>query len=121
MDALEDLALPYGLATSSRRPWVDRHFAAHGLVGRFAAVVTRQDVINGKPDPEPYARASALLGAAPMQVLAIEDSHAGVRSAHSAGCMTVMAPDLLAADDEMRAKAIVVGSLHEVCVLLRAG
>jgi beta-phosphoglucomutase-like phosphatase (HAD superfamily) len=97
---------------------VDRHFAAHRLTHRFKAVVTRQDVVNGKPDPEPYLKASALLGAAPMDVLAIEDSHPGVRAAHAAGCMTVMAPDLLAADDEMRAKALVVRSLHDVIVLL---
>lgn len=119
MDALEGLALPYGLATSSRRPWVERHFAAHGLVERFGAVVTRQDVVNGKPDPEPYLKASQLLGAAPAAVLALEDSHAGVRSAHGAGCMTVMVPDLLAADEEMRAKARVVASLHDVRALLR--
>ena len=118
MAALDELGLPFGLATSSRRAWVERHFSAHGLTRRFAAVVTRQDVINGKPDPEPYAKASQLLGAAPMHVLAIEDSHAGVRSAHGAGCMTVMVPDLLAADEEMHAKAHVVASLHEARALL---
>ncbi|MBC7768780.1 MAG: HAD family phosphatase [Phycisphaerales bacterium] len=119
MDALDDLALPFGLATSSRRPWVDRHFAAHGLGGRFRAIVTRQDCIDGKPHPEPYLNASRLLGAAPINVLALEDSHAGVRSAHAAGCMTMMIPDLLAPNDEMRKKARVVASLHDVLALLR--
>jgi HAD superfamily hydrolase (TIGR01509 family) len=121
MDALDDLALPFGLATSSRRPWVDKHFGAHGLTRRFRAVVTRQDCVDGKPHPEPYLNASRLLGAAPADVLALEDSHAGVRSAHSAGCMTVMVPDLLPADEEMRAKARVVTSLHDVRVLLEIG
>lgn len=119
MDALDEMALPYGLATSSRRPWVERHFSAHGLTERFRAVVTRQDCIDGKPHPEPYMNASRLLGVAPVNVLALEDSHAGVRSAHAAGCMTVMIPDLLAPDDEMRVKARVVGSLHDVVALLR--
>jgi HAD superfamily hydrolase (TIGR01509 family) len=118
MAAVDELGAPLGLATSSRRPWVERHFAAHGLTQRFSAVVTRQDVENGKPYPDPYLRASALLGAAPVHVLAIEDSHPGVRSAHAAGCMTVMVPDLLAADDEMREKALVVASLHKVIGLL---
>lgn len=118
MAAVDGLGLPLGLATSSRRPWVERHFSAHGLTHRFAAVVTRQDVVNGKPDPEPYVRAAELLGATPQDVLAIEDSHAGVRSAHGAGCMTVMVPDLLGADEEMYAKARVVASLHDVRALL---
>ena len=118
MAALDAAALPFGLATSSRRPWVDRHFATHGLRDRFRAVVTRQDVENGKPYPDPYLRAAELLGVPPLDVLAVEDSHPGVRSAHGAGCMTVMVPDLLAADDEMRAKAIVVTSLQDVLTLL---
>lgn len=120
MDALDVLGAPYGLATSSRLPWVERHFTAHKLTDRFRAVVTRQDCVNGKPDPEPYVRASAALGVLPEVVLALEDSHAGVRSAHAAGCMTIMVPDLLAPDEEMHAKAHVVSTLHEVRRLLTA-
>jgi len=81
-------------------------------------VVTRQDVENGKPFPDPYLKASELLGVSPLDVLAIEDSHPGVRSAHGAGCMTVMVPDLLVADDEMREKALVLASLADVHALL---
>jgi HAD superfamily hydrolase (TIGR01509 family) len=120
MDTLDGLALPFGLATSSRRPWVERHFAAHGLANRFRAVVTRQDCVEGKPHPEPYLNASRLLGAGPMDVLALEDSHAGVASAYAAGCMTVMVPDLLAPSDEQRAQALVINSLRDVVTLLRS-
>lgn len=119
MDALDTLGARYGLATSSRAPWVERHFTAHGLTTRFAAVVTRDDVSNGKPHAEPYLKAAAALGATPLHTLAIEDSHVGVRSAHAAGCMVVMVPDLLTPDDEMHAKARVVASLHDVLSLLR--
>lgn len=121
-DALDALETPYALATSSGPPWVERHFAAYKLTDRFRAVVTRADCANGKPHPEPYIKASAALGAAPMDVLALEDSHAGVRSAHAAGCMTIMIPDLLAPDDEMRAKALhVLEDLHGVRTLLSSG
>ena len=118
MEELEARALPFGLATSSRRPWVERHFAAHALTPRFRAVVTRQDVTEGKPHPEPYLHASKLLGFEPGDVLALEDSYAGVSSAHAAGCMTVMVPDLLAPNDDTRAKALVVTSLNDIRGLL---
>jgi HAD superfamily hydrolase (TIGR01509 family) len=119
MDALDGLDLPFGLATSSQRAWVDRHFTAYRLGDRFRAVITRHDVGRTKPDPEPYLKASAALGAATIDVLALEDSHAGVCSAHAAGCMTVMTPDLMAPDDEMREKAVrIVDSLHDVVALL---
>ncbi|MBI3438311.1 MAG: HAD family phosphatase [Proteobacteria bacterium] len=121
LDALDELGAPYALATSSGPPWVERHFTAYSLSDRFHAVVTRVDCANGKPHPEPYLKASAALRAAPTDVLALEDSHAGVRSAHAAGCMTIMIPDLLAPNDEMRAKALhVLEDLHTVRALLNS-
>lgn len=119
LNALDELDAPYALATSSGPPWVERHFTAYKLAHRFKAVVTRADCANGKPHPEPYLKASAALGAAPMDVLALEDSHAGVRAAHAAGCMTIMIPDLLAPNEEMHAKALhVLADLHGVRAML---
>ena len=121
-DHLDGQSIPYALATSSGPLWVGRHFDAYKLNGRFQAVVTREDCDNGKPHAEPYLKAVAALGHAPMDVLALEDSHAGVTSAHAAGCMVVMIPDLLAPNDEMRAKALhVFDSLHDVRALLSSG
>ncbi|HVY84205.1 MAG TPA: HAD family phosphatase [Caulobacterales bacterium] len=115
LNRLDTLAVPYALATSSQRPWVDRHFEHYDLARRFRAIIARGDVEHGKPHPEPYIKAAAALGAAPEFTLAVEDSHAGVASAHAAGLMTVMVPDLLPATDEMRAKALrVLGSLNEI-------
>ena len=118
MDLLDELGAPFGLATSSHRPWVRRHLEAHNIAERFGAVVTREDVVHGKPDPEPYITASAALGVTPSDILVLEDSHAGVRSAYAAGCMTVMVPDLLQPNEEMHAKALVLASLHDVRRLL---
>jgi HAD superfamily hydrolase (TIGR01509 family) len=121
MDALDAMERPYALATSSGAPWVERHFTAYRLADRFKAVITRADCENGKPHPEPYLKAAAALGAAPADVLALEDSHAGVRSAHGAGCMTIMIPDLLAPNAEMHAKALhVLDSLDDVRSLLNS-
>lgn len=120
MDDLDRRAAPFGLATSSGRPWVDRHFNAHGLHPRFRAIVTRTDVVNGKPHPEPYLKAALALGVDPADILAIEDSPTGVRSAHAAGMMTLLIPDLIQADDATRALASHVGaSLHDVRLLLQ--
>jgi beta-phosphoglucomutase-like phosphatase (HAD superfamily) len=47
--------------------------------------------------------------------LALEDSHNGIRSASSAGMMSVMVPDLLEPTDEIRGLCtFVVRDLHEV-------
>jgi HAD superfamily hydrolase (TIGR01509 family) len=55
----------------------------------FDAVVAGDDVVNGKPHPEPYLTAAALLGVDPWDCVAFEDSLAGIRSAEAAGTKAV--------------------------------
>ncbi len=118
-DRLDTLRAPYALATSSGPGWVERHFRAHNLAPRFRGVVTRDDVTHGKPHPEPYLKASTILGHHPSEILAIEDSPTGVASAHAAGLMTLMIPDLIQPDDDTRARALHVGtSLSDILDLL---
>lgn len=116
------LGLPVGLATSSGPGWVERHFSAHEMGHRFGVVVTRDDVVNRKPHPEPYLKAAAGIGRQPGDVLAVEDSPTGFRSAHAAGMMTILAPDLIEPDAETSAMAHgVVDSLHAIVDLLERG
>ena len=42
-------------------------------------LVTAEDIARGKPDPEGYLRAAALLGVDPARCLVVEDAEAGVR------------------------------------------
>lgn len=48
-------------------------------------LITGDDVVNGKPSPEPYLKGAELLGYAPGDCLVFEDAPAGVRSALAAG------------------------------------
>jgi HAD superfamily hydrolase (TIGR01509 family) len=53
----------------------------------FDVVVAGDDVTFGKPHPEPYEKAAALLGFETSECIAIEDSLTGLRSAEAAGCL----------------------------------
>jgi sugar-phosphatase len=46
-------------------------------------MITADDVIHGKPDPEPYLKGADGLGFDPKQCLVIEDAPAGIRAAHA--------------------------------------
>jgi HAD superfamily hydrolase (TIGR01509 family) len=60
--------------------------------GAFGAVVTGDQVADGKPHPEAYLTAAARLGVAPRDCVAIEDSPTGVASAEAAGALVVAVP-----------------------------
>jgi HAD superfamily hydrolase (TIGR01509 family) len=59
----------------------------------FEVVVTGDSVTRGKPHPEPYTTAAAILGVDPARTVAIEDSNTGARSAEAAGCTVVVVPN----------------------------
>jgi len=119
LDFLDRRGTPRAIATSRSRESAERHLGSTGLLHRFTALVTREDVLRAKPHPDPYLKAAAVLGVQPARCVVLEDSHFGIRAAHAAGAMPVMVPDLLAATEEMAALCVaVVDDLHAVRVLL---
>ena len=111
--------IPRAIATSARRPSVERYLRHVGLIDHFATIVSREDVENPKPAPDCFRLAAERIGVAPADCLVLEDSYHGVAAAHAAGMMPIMVPDLLAATDAMRAKCIaIVDDLHGVAALL---
>jgi HAD superfamily hydrolase (TIGR01509 family) len=90
---VRDAGLPHALVTSSERPIMDAVLLQLGV--GFTATVCAGDVSRGKPDPEPYLRAAALLGVDPRSCVALEDSPNGVASAEAAGCRLVAVPSLV--------------------------
>lgn len=121
IDLLDGMGLRFAIATSSRHDDVRRNLEAHALLDRFPIVVAYGDYTNGKPHPDPFLTAARQLAVAPEFCLALEDSHNGVRSASSAGMMTVMVPDLLPPTEEVRAFCVgIAASLHDIGSALKA-
>ncbi len=114
--------LPVAVVTSTRAARAEHHLARVGLLERLDGLVTRDDVVNAKPAPEPYLTAAARLGVLPGAALACEDSANGVRSAAAAGVPVLMVPDVLAPTEELKGLALgVVPSLTNVLAMLRRG
>lgn len=107
--------IPAAVATSTSSPTAPDRLKQAGLYDQFAAIVTRTDVTNGKPHPEPFLLAAERIGIDPKTCIALEDSHNGIRSAHSAGMMAIMVPDLLRPNAEIEELChAVMDTLHDV-------
>ena len=94
LTALKEEGVPSALVTMSWRSLADAVLAALPD-GTFDVVVTGDEVSDGKPHPEPYRAAARLLGVAPEDCVAIEDSPTGVRSAVAAGVPTLAVPHVV--------------------------
>lgn len=82
-----------GLASSSNRAIFEEVLQLAGVGEYFSATVSSEEVARGKPAPDVYVEAARRLGVPPEQCAAVEDSHAGIRSAKAAGMRVVAIPN----------------------------
>ena len=81
------------VVSNSDRIVVNANIRVLGLEKPGFISVSINDVLNGKPHPEPYHRGAALLGVEPHQCIAIEDSPTGARAALAAGTRIIAWPE----------------------------
>jgi HAD superfamily hydrolase (TIGR01509 family) len=89
---------PTALTTVSHRAQAMVVLDALHLRDQFEVIVTIDDVVHGKPDPEIYLLATKRLGIPPAQCLAVEDSLPGVQAAVAAGIPCVASTNDLTRD-----------------------
>ncbi len=78
----------WALVTSSTRPLAEVRLRAAGLPTP-RHMLTSTDVQHGKPHPEPFLKAAAMLGIAPGDCVVLEDTPAGIRAGKAAGCRVI--------------------------------
>lgn len=91
---LKQKGIPTALVTMSMRKMA---LAVTDQIGfaAFDVVVAGDEVVHGKPHPEPYLRAAELLGVDIKDCIAFEDSHTGMASAEASGAHTIGIPNLI--------------------------
>lgn len=92
LDALATADVPMALVTNTRRSLTEKALDSIGR-GYFSVTVCGDEVPTGKPAPDPYLRATALMGLDPAQCLAVEDSVTGTTAAEAAGCAVLVVPN----------------------------
>jgi HAD superfamily hydrolase (TIGR01509 family) len=107
---------PLGLASSSNRPLIDLALELMGVTELFQATVSSEEVERGKPAPDVYLQAARRLGVEPTHAVAVEDSGAGIRSAHAAGMGVVAIPNphFPPPEDALRLAGVVLPSLADL-------
>jgi HAD superfamily hydrolase (TIGR01509 family) len=85
---LRELGVPHGIATSGRRPEIDRSIEALG-VPPGAAVVERGEVARAKPEPDLFLECAARVGVAPEECYVVGDAVWDLLAARRARMLSV--------------------------------
>jgi sugar-phosphatase len=78
-----------GLVTSSPKDRIKILLELHNIYHVFENIISGDDIINGKPDPEPYLKMATLINVEPAECVVFEDSNSGIQSALAAGMHVV--------------------------------
>lgn len=101
LDRLRELGIPYAITTASPLDRIRDHLGRLGLYDRFDHICSAKQVPQGKPAPDIYLFGAETIGVKPENCLALEDSYTGLLSAHRAGCMASIVPDLDQPDEKI--------------------
>ena len=85
---LRKTGIPHGIATSGRRPDIDRSLAALG-VGPELVVIERGDVPRAKPEPDLFLACQKKLGVLPEECYVVGDAVWDLLAARRAGMLSV--------------------------------
>jgi len=121
LDALEEAGVPKAIATSSGRELVEACLRPFRLAARFQFILTAEDVVHGKPNPEIYLTAAKRFPVAPPDMIVLEDSENGCRAAVAAGAFTVAVPSEHSRSHDFSAASLVVDSLADPRLLKAIG
>jgi beta-phosphoglucomutase len=83
--------VPLAICSGAARAEIEPVVEAAGIAGCFRTLVSSDDVVHGKPDPEGYVKTLAILEVDPAGAVVFEDTEAGVASARAAGVGRVLA------------------------------
>jgi len=107
-------AAAWAIVTSGSRDVATARLQSRGLpIPKI--MVTADDVIHGKPDPEPYLVAAKRLGVPANQCVVVEDSPAGIAAACAAGMRSVAVASTHA-DHELEAATAIARQLDDIQV-----
>lgn len=90
------------VASGSRTEIIIHNLKKAGIYDMFDAIASGHEVENGKPAPDVFLLAAERLNLDPAECYVIEDGANGVRAGVAAGCDTIMVPDIVEPDDELR-------------------
>jgi HAD superfamily hydrolase (TIGR01509 family) len=117
--ALEQLATPTCVASSGTHERIRLALTTTGLLGRFdGRIFSAQDVARGKPAPDLFLHAAAMLQVTPARCAVIEDSPLGVEAANRAGMIAFGFARMTPAERLRDATGGVFESMDELPALL---
>ena len=101
------------IATSNSRALCEAALAGCDLLHAFDAVVTGDEIQNGKPAPDIYLHTAEKVGVPPQHCLVFEDLVDGILAAKAAGCRVIAVLDAVTEEDNEKKIRLADGAVSD--------
>ena len=102
------------IASSSPRSWVMGHLTLLDLIEFFDTILTADDVLHVKPDPDLFLLALSRLDLAPSEAMVFEDSPNGILAANAAGITCIAVPNEITRTMDVSHADAIVNSFEDL-------
>lgn len=90
---LKNDGVKLAVASNSIRNTIEVMMEKSNLIDNLEFILSNEDVVNGKPDPEIYNKAINSLGLNPNECVIVEDNEHGIRAAKASGAHVMCVKD----------------------------
>lgn len=111
---LREQDLKMAIASSSSMEHIMLIINSLEISDYFDEIVSGDDVVNGKPDPEIFLKAAENLNIPPEHCLVLEDAETGVQAAHAAGMKIIAVPTHHTLSHNFSKADIIIKSLADI-------
>ena len=102
LESFKENGVKMAVASSSSHETINRNVECADIKKYFTAIISGDDVKNGKPAPDIFLLAAEKINVPANDCYVFEDSYNGIRGAYAAGCAAIMIPDTMQPNDEIK-------------------
>ena len=118
IEKIIEMEIPIAVASSSTRKLIETALDRVQLKGKFAVIVSGQDIENSKPAPDIFLKTAKQLGVLPNECVVFEDAVLGVQAAKAAGMYCVGYENPLSTSTKLVEADVRIKSWSELDLLL---
>ena len=116
LNTLREKGIPIGLASSSPLEYIETILKKYQIAEYFQAVVTGEEMANGKPAPDIFLHTAGLLGVKSENCVVIEDSENGVKAAKAGAMKCIGFKNINSGGQDLSLADRIVDSLEEISI-----
>lgn len=118
LNSIEGAKIPFALASSGPRKKIMFNLTKVGLIDRFSAIISGEDVVESKPAPFIFLKAAEEIDRNPAVCVVIEDSPNGLLGAKRTGMKSIALRTTFMDDALLSEATCIVDSLNDISIPL---